>query len=136
MATENSKRDRYEAAMLALVGMTAVIVIALNTFACLRHGLGVEDYVGIAFWLVPILLPFFILDWMICANGRSLLQKRVILIGGLGMSLPAWWAYYMTYTYPDAQGGLVFFVVPVVQLIGCGILAGGATCFRNNTHGS
>ena len=39
------------------------------------------------------------------------------------MSLAAWWAYVMVFVHPDAQGGLVFWFVPALQLAGCAILA-------------
>lgn len=124
MNTKKTQRDRYEVSILALAGLCALFISALHISTCMIAQVRLADTLFGAVILVGIsLVPYFVLDKMICSKDRSFRQKRVILAGAVMISIPAWGAYYMTYAHPDAQGGLVPVFVVAMQLIGCGVLA-------------
>jgi hypothetical protein len=123
MKAESTRTARYVYGIRAMGGATMALVFALGCAACFREKLGEAACIGMVFPAVLSTVPYWALERMIRNDRQREEAKRIILGGAAAMSLAAWWAYVMVFVHPDGQGGLVFWFVPALQLVGCGVLA-------------
>ena len=123
MKTESTRTVRQIYGIRVLGGATMALVFALGCTACFREKLGEAACLGMVFPAVLSTVPYWVLERMLRNDRQREEAKRIILGGAAAMSLAAWWAYVMVFVHPDAQGGLVFWFVPALQLAGCAILA-------------
>jgi len=123
MKTESTRTVRQIYGIRVLGGATMALVFALGCTACFREKLGEAACLGMVFPAVLSTVPYWVLERMLRNDRQREEAKRIILGGAAAMSLAAWWAYVMVFVHPDAQGGLVFWFVPALQLVGCGVLA-------------
>ena len=122
MKTESARTHRSVYGIRMLGGSTVALVFALGCAACLREGIEAAC-IGMVFPAALSGVPYWLMERMIRNGTRRAGAQRIILGVAAAMSLAAWWAYVMVFVHPDAQGGLVFWFVPALQLAGCAILA-------------
>ena len=123
MKAESTRTARYVYGIRALGGGTVALVFALGCAACFRSGLSDAACIGMVFPAALSGVPYWVLERMIRNGTRRAGAQRIILGVAAAMSLAAWWAYVMVFVHPDAQGGMVFYFVPAIQLAVCAVLA-------------
>ena len=103
---------------LAAIGLGAVTHVGVMWSAAAGAS------IGVVIFAIGLLVPWMLLATAVqLAQGRRVAETVALLASVTYVVFGAWAFWDAMYVHPDAQGGLVFLVVPVAASLVAGVLA-------------